>query len=247
MGVSVCLATYNGSNYIYDQLQSILIQLNKDDEIIIVDDCSTDNTVQIIKNFNDVRIKIFKNDVNKGYVYSFSRSMELAKNIFIFLSDQDDIWIKGRREIMVDKIIENNCLLLSSNFETFQVDTSKTKPSKSKLKNGDSKKYYKNIWNLFLGKRDYFGCTMLIRKEFLPKILPIPSFVECHDWWISIAANLLNSNFHMEETTVLRRIHNNNSSNIKRKLIVRLTGRFIFLRMLFLLKLRLIKLRLKKH
>ena len=65
MKISVCMATYNGEKYIKEQLESILSQIGEHDEVIISDDSSTDNTVEIINSFNDCRIKIYKNTKEK--------------------------------------------------------------------------------------------------------------------------------------------------------------------------------------
>ena len=67
MDISVCMATYNGEKYIEEQLKSILPQIGINDEVIIVDDCSTDNTVNIIREINDTRIKLFQNDRNRKH------------------------------------------------------------------------------------------------------------------------------------------------------------------------------------
>lgn len=96
MSISVCMATYNGAKFLTQQLESIIPQLNEEDELVIVDDCSTDNTLRIIQSTNDFRIKIFLNETNRGHVYSFGRALELASNDIIFMSDQDDIWLEGR-------------------------------------------------------------------------------------------------------------------------------------------------------
>ena len=93
MSISVCIATYNGEKFIQKQIKSILSQISLNDEVIVVDDLSSDNTVKIIESLNDKRIKIYLNNKNQREVYSFNRAIELAKNNFIFLSDQDDIWI----------------------------------------------------------------------------------------------------------------------------------------------------------
>ena len=84
--VSVCIATYNGEKYLRQQIESILPQLSKEDEIVISDDCSTDRTVEILKEFNDERIKIFVNESNLGVVENFgnvdSRWYEVIGNKF---------------------------------------------------------------------------------------------------------------------------------------------------------------------
>ena len=114
MDVSVCMATYNGEKFIKKQLVSILDELDQHDELVIVDDCSKDQTVQIIKSFNDNRIKLYINNINHREVFSFNKAISFSKNRYIFLSDQDDIWIKGRVLKMKKKL--KNCHLVSSNF-----------------------------------------------------------------------------------------------------------------------------------
>ena len=82
-----------------------------------MDDCSSDNTINILKDINDSRIKIHKNHENMGHVLSFCKSVSFAKNKYIFLSDQDDIWIDGRVNLMIQNIVEDDSILLTSNFK----------------------------------------------------------------------------------------------------------------------------------
>lgn len=227
MNISVCIASYNGEKYIKTQLESIIHQLGVDDEIIIVDDCSQDRTVDIIKEFNDKRIKLYFNEVNKRHVYTFEKAIKFAKNELIFLSDQDDIWVNDRIKLIKSYFSTNDCLLISSNFILFQ-ENHQEKLSRNPLKKKDSKKYFGNILGIFLGKRDYYGCTMAFRKKLLEVILPIPSFVRSHDLWIAMAANLLKSNLHIEEITVKRRIHNNNVTVNNRTLKEKIDTRIFF-------------------
>ena len=75
--VSVCMASYNGEKFIKEQIISIISQfINKDDELIIVDDCSTDDTVKIIKKINSKNIKLFFNNKNIGVVKTFERAIQ---------------------------------------------------------------------------------------------------------------------------------------------------------------------------
>jgi glycosyltransferase involved in cell wall biosynthesis len=233
MEVSVCLATYNGEKYIVNQLRSILNELRSTDEIIIVDDCSKDGTVSLINEINDERIKVHINQENKGHVFSFSKSVLISKNDIVFLSDQDDIWVKGRLDIMLKNLLSSGSLLLSSNFNTFNNDVNITNKNNNPLSNDTSKMYSSNIIGLFRGKRDYFGCCMVFRRKLIEVIFPIPSFVESHDWWISITANMMRSNTHINDVTVLRRIHGQNVSQFNRPILKIIKSRLIFLRMIF--------------
>ena len=102
--LSVCMATYNGEKYIREQLDSILVQLSKEDEVVISDDSSTDRTVAIIKEFRDDRIVLFENQKFRSPVFNFQNSLNHAKNDIIILSDQDDIWKSDKVEVLMQYI-----------------------------------------------------------------------------------------------------------------------------------------------
>ncbi|MFN3784292.1 MAG: glycosyltransferase [Spirosomataceae bacterium] len=229
MNISICLATYNGESYIKIQLDSIIPQIEKNDEIIVVDDCSVDNTVNIIESFNDDRIKIFKNEVNRGHVYSFNRAIELATNEIIFMSDQDDIWKNNRVNLMKSKLLTSNALLLSSNSEFIDSNGIEIDYRIDGVIEKNSNRYFRNIIDIFKGKTNYYGCAMVFRRELKRYILPIPRYVESHDLWIAMAANLLGTNLHFEEVTLQRRIHISNASVISRSLLPKLWSRIVFL------------------
>ena len=110
--ISVCMASYNGERFIENQMASILCQLSEDDEVIVVDDKSTDGTIQILKNFNDDRIKINCNAQNMGANTSFQKALSLATGRYIFLSDQDDVWYENKVQICLKYLKEHNLDLM---------------------------------------------------------------------------------------------------------------------------------------
>lgn len=228
MKISVCIATYNGQDFIFEQINSILTQINEDDEIILVDDSSTDNTINIVKSFKDNRIKIFRNERNRGYIYSFSKALSLSSNDIIFLSDQDDIWMPGRVELITKELFETGSLVVSSNFTLLESNNSFKAVTRGKLKASDSTKNLKNIIGIFRGNINYFGCTMAFKREIFKIILPIPSYVRSHDLWIAMASNLASSNLHIDKDTLIRRIHSNNATNSNRNILQKLLSRIIF-------------------
>lgn len=238
MNISVCMATYNGEKYIIEQITSILEQLSSDDEVIVVDDSSNDNTVKILQDLNDSRIQIYLNDRNRGHVFSFSRAISLANNDIVFMSDQDDIWIKGRVLLMVKKLLDTGSLLVSSNFEFMDMNGKKIYEPVNRMKSSNSCEHLKNILGIFAGKTNYCGCAMAFRKNMVKLILPIPSFVESHDLWIPLASNLIGSNAHLDEKTLRKRVHNNNVTNTQRGLLPKLYSRFIFVKSIVVLLLR---------
>ena len=110
MKISVALCTYNGEKFINEQLDSILNQSKKIDEIIICDDCSTDNTIGILNKYYEQYPNIFKiyiNRVNLKSVKNFEKAILLSSGDFIFLSDQDDIWVHNKVEKYIQYFNEN--------------------------------------------------------------------------------------------------------------------------------------------
>ncbi len=229
MTKSICLATYNGTKFIDKQLSSILEQLGENDEVIIVDDCSTDNTYDILNSYADNRIKVFRNEKNLRHVKSFERAISLASKEFIFLSDQDDIWVEGRLRVFEDNFLKHpEIQLITSNFHCIDDNDCEIENPLRKVLGSESLLYKKNIAAIFSGKIGYYGCAMAFRRSFVDKILPIPVYVEAHDLWLGMAGNLLKSNLHLDEKTLYHRIHQNNASNLNRSVFKKIQARLGF-------------------
>jgi glycosyltransferase involved in cell wall biosynthesis len=235
------MATYNGERYVARQLMSILSELAENDEVIVVDDQSTDRTVEEVKRIGDRRITIHVNDRNRGEVFSFSRAMALAKNDFLFLSDQDDVWIPTRVSIMQQRLISSGVGVVSSNFEWMDANDELIDVPYDGVASRDSKRHLRNIVDIFLGKTNYFGCAMALRREFVGLVVPIPSFVESHDLWIALASNLAASNAHLDERTLRKRRHaSNTTSTVSTRSVYRkLISRVVFARSLLTLHRRM--------
>lgn len=245
MSVSVCMATYNGGKYIREQIFSILCQLNDCDELIIVDDNSNDNTMLIINEIKDKRIKLFCNKTNNGVNFSFGLAMSLSNNSYLFLCDQDDVWLEGKVNKMCEALSAENVLLVTSN-SLFINDIGNEIEYPYHFKQGaDSNFRLKNLIKIFLGKGNYPGCAMAFKKELLNIILPIPKYVESHDLWIAKAANLLGANYHLEAKTFKRRIHGANFSLYKRNFSRKIWSRVIFAVSVSQLLLRILKQKMK--
>ena len=92
--VSVVMCTYNGSRFVAEQIDSICRQTFPQLQIIIVDDASSDNTYEIVKQYadKDERIQSYRNDTNLGFNLNFNKACKLATGDFIAIADQDDIW-----------------------------------------------------------------------------------------------------------------------------------------------------------
>ena len=109
--VSIPLAAFNGASYISQQISSILCQSVANFELIIIDDCSTDGTCEIVKNYlSDPRITLSVNTTNLGYKRNFEKAIKKCKGEFIALADQDDIWHPDKLAILLDNIASNDLI-----------------------------------------------------------------------------------------------------------------------------------------
>lgn len=225
--VSVCMATYNGERYICEQVASILPQLKETDELVISDDGSTDRTVYLINSFNDERIKLYKNDRHNGIVGNFENALMKSKGDFIFLSDQDDVWLPAKIEVCL-KELRNYSLVVS---DCYVVNTNLEKSGISffgALNSGAG--VLKN-----LRKNTYQGCCMCFRKELLPVVLPFPANIPMHDEWIGFVADLFfQVKFEAQPLSLYRRHDSTATSNIvggsKSTLLKKLSYRWNLLR-----------------
>ncbi|MCR5127860.1 MAG: glycosyltransferase, partial [Lachnospiraceae bacterium] len=105
MKISVVMCTYNGENYIKEQLRTILKQSRKPEEVILCDDRSTDRTTEIIRNFIRVcgleeRWHLYENAENVGWKRNFMEALRRSTGDLIFLADQDDLWHPRKIELM---------------------------------------------------------------------------------------------------------------------------------------------------
>lgn len=106
--VSIIMPSYNTAQYIKNSIDSILAQTYKNWELLIVDDCSTDNTDEIVARFNDSRITYVKNEKNSGAAISRNRALKMAKGKWIAFLDSDDLWTPDKLEKQLAFMVANN-------------------------------------------------------------------------------------------------------------------------------------------
>lgn len=239
MNVSVCMATYNGARYLSAQMTSILEQLGPDDEVVVVDDSSSDGTVELLQSMGDARIRIRRNERNLGHVGSFDRALSFAQHDILVMADQDDIWLPGRLDRMKDGLRDPRHWVLSSNTSFIDGEGRPTSFETEGVRSLDSQRYLHNIAGIFTGRHCYYGCAMAMRREILPIILPMPAFVESHDLWIAMAGNAARANVHLDANTLARRVHGHNASILARPLHQKLWSRIVFLQSLLIILWRL--------
>lgn len=235
--VSVCLAAYNGGGYLLPQIFSILEQLREYDELVVVDDCSNDKTFQKLSAINDPRLKIYVNKFNLGHVKTFECAIEKCQNDIVFLSDQDDIWVPGRMEKMLNAFRNSSASVVATNFFIFS--------EKPELAEANLKRLPADydpltvIFRLFFGTIPYFGCCMAFKRRLLSSLLPFPAFVESHDLWLAFNGVFNGGIVHVSDESLYHRIHSKNlTPKIRRSYRKVLKTRVNFLAFMVLLSYR---------
>lgn len=209
--VAVALSMYNGAKYIRKQLESIYRQTFKPDEVIIVDDNSSDEGVSIVMDFIEKHKlntwKVYSNKKNKGYPNNIYYTISLCESEFIFLSDQDDYWMNTKIETMLKIFYEDPELLLLSSEADYIYNTNIQKHGNN---NG---KLTLNKVDKILNKKNYLGMCMCIKKELLQYIddeiidKKIP-----HDILLDLITSDLRKSKHINLVLARHIIHHDNYS-----------------------------------
>jgi len=207
--ISVCLAVYNGEIFIAEQINSILIQLGDEDEIVVSDDSSTDNTIKVLDSFNDKRIKILRNPRKKNLIFNFENSLRNAKGDIILTSDHDDIWLPGRVEYYRNRLKEYDMVVTDSSVINAKGEI--IHHSFFDLRNS-GKGFMKNLL-----MNTYIGCCLGFKKEMLKYYLPFPKDIPMHDIWMGIVSELTGKVTFDKEVFLLYRRHGNNISTTSEK------------------------------
>jgi GT2 family glycosyltransferase len=182
--ISVCMAAYNGGRFVRDQLLSIMPQLSDRDEVVIVDDLSTDDTVEQILAFADPRIRLIRHESNQGVIATFDEAIRIATGDIIFLSDNDDVWRSDKVKRFMEEFQRDQAVMVvTSSLSLIDEDNRPFEDSRltrdGKFKAG----FFRNIL-----KNSYQGSAMAFRSSLIPTILPLPQgrgFL--HDAWIGTA------------------------------------------------------------
>ncbi len=208
--ISVCIATYNGVNYIEEQLRSILSQLSEEDEVVLSDDGSTDGTLEVIRQFVDPRIRILPSRRFASPILNFEYTLSHAKGDIIFLADQDDIWMPDKVKRTLPSLERYDCV--TSDCVVVDGDDRVIDKSFFNLNNTHRGKYY----NLLV-KNGYLGCCMAFRRCILDKALPFPADVPMHDIWLGNVSAFFYSTTFLDEPLIRFRRHDHNASPTAKK------------------------------
>ncbi len=204
--ISIAMASYNGEKYIAEQLDSILKQSYQRIEVVIVDDGSKDDTVSLIKSYQQkfACLKLFVNETNTGVTKTFEKAIIKCSGFYIALCDQDDIWETDKIAILVGEIGNHDAVYANS----LLVDAKGQSLGKSFTSIMNMKTY--NSGAPFLLSNSVPGHSILMKQSFVEKILPFPPKM-LFDLWIGFCAAANNGIKFVDKTLVKYRQHDNNA------------------------------------
>jgi glycosyltransferase involved in cell wall biosynthesis len=220
MPISVVMAVYNGRKFLFEQIDSVLSQLDGEDELVVVDDASTDGSASFLRELNSPRIRLYANTQNIGVLRTFERALRLARHDLIFLCDQDDVWLPGKKTAYIEAFESDRkvCVVIS---DAELIDGSGKLLSKSYMttgRGGFDGSILGTLW-----RNRYLGCAMAIRSSLLRIALPIPIRAPMHDMWLGALGKMFGRITYLSRPYQQYRRHGANASplgsNSRRRMI----------------------------
>lgn len=223
--VDIVMATYNGGLYIREQLDSILNQTYKDIRIIVRDDGSTDDTVEIIRKYEKIhpgKIVLISDDVKCGSSQSnFMQALENTTAEYVMFSDQDDYWLPEKIQHTLDRMIEienrvgrDKPVLV---FGSYRLVDENLKEIVDNPNNRQEAAYKLKLSSLLV--QNYVqGCLMMVNRTLIDLMGEYDDAILMHDWWGALIAAGGGVIEHIDEVMMLYRQHKDNivgSVNVK--------------------------------
>jgi Glycosyltransferases involved in cell wall biogenesis len=217
--VAIIMTTYNGEKYVKEQIDSILVSNYQDFELFIYDDGSNDNTVALMKPYEQQypdKVHVFQNEKNLGLVRNFLHALSLTTMDYVMFCDQDDVWRANKIGITLKRlrnleaqtgkdtplavftdasVVDQNLMELQSSF----FESNHLEPKNTDLAH-------------LLMENKLIGCTVMINAA-VRKVLQsnrLPQDAKYHDWWVALIAASFGKIAFVKESTLLYRQHENN-------------------------------------
>lgn len=215
--IDIVLATYNGSSFLSEQIDSIINQTHSDISLLFSDDGSQDDTILKIRNFAnyDKRMHICNTKRVGGVVLNFEKALEFTQSDYIMFSDQDDVWLPDKIESTLNFIMGKEkelgsdlpilCfsdLTLVDEKLNVIADSFYTANKLDPLNNTDV--------NFLLWRSTVYGCSCIFNRACLQMALPFPDDIPMHDHWLALVAAKNGRIFYFDQSTILYRQHSNN-------------------------------------
>jgi glycosyltransferase involved in cell wall biosynthesis len=204
--ISVALATYNGARYLQEQLDSLAAQRHLPDELVVVDDASSDGTIGVLETFRDMapfEVRIHRNVATLGYSANFESAIARCSGDIIFTCDQDDVWFPEKIETVIG-VFDKEPEVMVAVHDHIIAHHDLTHTGVTKLGNIQS-----------IGLRASAlrsGCATALRRRWLDVALPIPHSRIPYDLWINGLADLLGVRAILPRPLLYHRRHGSNAS-----------------------------------
>ena len=224
MSIEIIMATYNASKFLNAQLESLFSQTNQDFKVIIRDNHSSDNTPQLLQDWegrHPEKIRVFYGDKNIGVIGNFAFLLEQTKAPYVMFSDADDVWLPNK--------IEKTLKLMRQQEERWGKNTPLLVHTDLQVVDGSLNLVSSSFWghsrlrgdrnitlNRALTENVITGCTMMINRALADLATPIPLEVAMHDAWLGLAASAFGKVVPLREATILYRQHGNNDTGAQR-------------------------------
>jgi glycosyltransferase involved in cell wall biosynthesis len=216
--VSVALCTYNGAEFIVEQLKSIEAQTLKPAEVVVVDDGSADESVKLVRQFAAqavFEVRLIENEQQLGVNANFSRAIGLCRGEYVALSDQDDIWAADKLELSLAEMArlegaagsERPCLV-HSDLKVCGSD-GRVLATSFMRRQGLNHVEVEPLKRLMV-RGFVTGATVLINRALVEAALPIPEEAVHHDWWLALVAGGAGRIGFVPQGLVYYRQHGNN-------------------------------------
>lgn len=210
--VSIIMPNYNGAKYLPETINSVLAQTYTNWELLFVDDCSTDNSLEIIRSYKDSRIKILQNDKNSGAAVSRNYALREAKGKWIAFLDSDDLWVPEKLEKQIAFMETNGYAFTFTDYDVIDEKSVTISHFKPRLDICT----YKDIL-----KHNHIGClTVVYDSEKMGKVLMPTNAIKREDLacWLSILKNGERA-YCLHECLARYKVHSNSVSSNKLKML----------------------------
>lgn len=216
--IDILMATYNGERFLRPQLDSILQQSNQDWRLMIRDDCSTDETVEVIKEYQLLRpeqIRLIQAEQPSGSAQNnFFQLLQYSSAEYVMFADQDDVWLPQKIQLTLDKMQQmvqqygaETPLLVHTDLAVVDSFLRILNPSLFQMHNMDAAR---NKLNNILVQNIVTGCTMMVNRSLLDVVTEIPKHAVMHDMWLALVAAAFGEIGFVDRATMLYRQHGQN-------------------------------------
>lgn len=213
--ISIAIATYNGSKYLREQLESIYTQSLPPHEVVVSDDCSTDNTIEILEEYKNAHgLCYITNTQNVGFTRNFEKAILMATGEYVLPCDQDDIWLPDKIRILYDAIKEKEEEEENHNLpglvcsHTINIDEHGHETCRINTR--------EKGWDYLLYAHYTQGCTLIMNRKLIQLVLPIPDGI-MYDVYIGMVAAMCGFWYNNGLPLVKYRCHESNVMNKKVK------------------------------